>query len=68
MFPDSLCWFAGTGFIRYRFEGNDVEAVLQRLERLVTEERTDSLVAVVQVMLHFIGSISLSHKGDMNAV
>ena len=68
MLPDTLCWFAGTRFFGYRLEGNNVETVLHRLKRLVIEEGSDGFLTVIDVMGHFIGCVSLCHKGDTDAV
>ena len=34
----------------------------------MAEESADSLLAVIQVVFHFVGCISLCHKCDMDAV
>ena len=32
----------------------------------MVEQRADGLLAVIEIMIHFIGCITLSHKGDMD--
>ena len=67
-FPDVVRGFAGAAFVRWNLRGDDVEPPPERLKGLVLEKCVNGCLGVVYEHRHFVLSVALSHKSQMNAM